>query len=175
MRSCIVQSWPHRCIFVRSVERVSGQDWCELIHHLMMTECYELGYPVLHDMREADFGTTSRDMLRPGRAAVEPTTPGMVRRVAMVAGSDLAIGLMGIVGRLRDRDHHQVRAFRKMQEATTWIDRPGFGNALPVDVDDILARQMTDQRTQVVMLKSGSPSSPPAPEEHAKLQTSLTR
>ncbi|MEM1299900.1 MAG: hypothetical protein AAGH68_11545 [Pseudomonadota bacterium] len=169
MRSCIVQSWPHRCIFVRSVERVSGQDWRELIHHLMITECYELGFPVLHDMREADFGTTSEDMLRPGRAAVEPTTPGLVRRVAMVASSDLAFGLMGIVGRLRDREHHQVRAFRTMGEATSWIDRPSFGDALPDDVEDILQGQLANQQTQVVMLKSGSPSKSPCPEHETAL------
>ena len=155
MRSCILQSWTHSCIFVRSVGAVTGDDWREMIHHLMSTECYELGFSVVHDMRFADFTTTTQDMLKPGRASVEPIAPGRLRKVAMVAADTLGYGLMGVVARLRERDHHKPRAFLRMDEALAWIDRSEFGAAFPEEAEQVIRTQLAAQRTQVTMLKSG--------------------
>lgn len=162
MRTCILQSWTHQCIFVRSAGVVSGDDWCEMIHHLMSTECYELGMPVLHDMRFADFSTTSEDMLKPGRLSVRPTGDGppgagAVRKVAMVASDMLGFGLMGVVARLRERAHHKPRGFLDMAEATAWVNHPEFGDRFPDDAETLVEDCLASQPCRVTMLKSGRP------------------
>lgn len=163
MQSCILQSWPHRCIFVHSTGLVSGNAWCEMINYLMCTECYEMGFPVLHDMRGADFSTTAADMLKPGRVAVEPIGPGHPRKVAMVGSGPLAFALMGVVARLRENDHHKPKAFTHMGEATAWIDHPEFGGMLPAEVDRTMTMHLNASRAQVIMVKSGSPRTAPVP------------
>ena len=142
MLSCVLQSKRHQLIAVRSVGPVRNSDWQDLIHAVMSLDLYDAGAPILHDMRKVDFTADAQVMIGTGRTQVRPSRPGVTRKVAMVASSELGFGMIGIVARLRQRPEHQTEGFRSFQDAAAWLERPDLSSGFPSDVEASLSTVM---------------------------------
>lgn len=157
MRSFIVQSWTHRCLFVQSWGDVTAKDWRDLIHMVMKLDMFEIGFPVLHDIRQGVFTRSSDEMVSAGRTEPPPSGAGLVRRVANVVSTEDGFGMTGIVARLRDRPWHKTRVFRGMAEAADWLGRPDLAEGFPESIMALLSDSVSCGNRTVVLMKEGVP------------------
>lgn len=80
---------------------------------------------VFHDVRTWSLDVESREMERLAWLPITPSRNDGELRVAMLAGDDLAFGMLRIMASLRSREGRlTIKVFRAYRDAVDWLDLP---------------------------------------------------
>lgn len=142
MRSCVMQSKQHMCLFVRSSGEAYADDLRDLINILVSQTLYQLGSPVLHDMNGVDFQMSAEDLIDAGETRVCACPPPLERRVAVVVRSDDGVALADGIAHFRNRPDHKIMGFKAFNDAADWLLRPDLSAGFPPQIAGEMDQQL---------------------------------
>jgi len=145
MRVCALQSREYGCIFSRGTGPFSLADLKQKFLVMADMDYYRDGAPVFCDMSTVDFtDATGGEMLTAGRVEAAPLRNPAVRKVSLVAGSELAYGQLSVIAQMRSSETHHTRVFRTTSEALSWLAIPGVTDEVPPQIHERIDRVLHD-------------------------------
>lgn len=117
------------CVFVRWRGTFSAQEGAAHYREVTERESYRGGGSVFHDCRLVNADVPMSEIEKVALSGPHPTNTTNVRKVAILASSDLGFGMMRMLAALRERPGLILNVFRDLEEAKAWL-------GLPADIGD---------------------------------------
>ncbi len=117
------------CIFIRWRGTFSSEEGAAHYREIAGYESFQKGAHLFHDTRLVDVDVPTSEVQRVATAASPKVEPAFVRKVAILASSDVGFGMMRMLASMRERPGLILNVFRDLEEAKAWL-------GLPADLGD---------------------------------------
>ena len=117
------------CIFIRWSGTFSSEEGAAHYREIAGYESFQKGAHLFHDTRLVDVDVPTSEVQKVATAASPKVEPDVVRKVAILASSDLGFGMMRMLALMRERPGLVLDVFRDLEEAKAWL-------GLPADLGD---------------------------------------
>lgn len=117
------------CIFVKWTGSFSAAEGAAYYRAIAQLDGYRQGASVFHDVRLVDADVPSGEIRAVATAGPKDADPSNVRKVAVLAPSDLTFGMMRMLAAMRERPGLVLNVFRDLDKAAEWLGLPtDFGD-----------------------------------------------
>ncbi len=117
------------CIFIRWSGTFSSEEGAAHYREIAGYESFQKGAHLFHDTRLVDVDVPTSEVRKVATAPSSKVDPDVVRKVAILASSDLGFGMMRMLAVMRERPGLVLNVFRDLEEAKAWL-------GLPADLGD---------------------------------------
>ncbi len=117
------------CIFIRWKGTFSSEEGATYYREIVGHESYQNGAHLFHDIRLVDPDVPSPEIEKAAIAGPQYAAPNTVRKVAILAPSDLGFAMMRMLASMREHPGLTLSVFRDLEEAKAWL-------GLPADLGD---------------------------------------
>jgi len=117
------------CIFIRWRGTFSSREGAAHYRELADYKSFQQGSNLFHDVRLANTDVASSEIREVATARSQNLDPDIMRKVAILAPSDLSFGMMRMLAAMRERPGLVLDVFRDLEEAKAWL-------GLPADIGD---------------------------------------
>ncbi len=117
------------CIFIRWSGTFSSEEGAAHYREIAGYESFQKGAHLFHDTRLVDVDVPTSEVQKVATAASPKVEPDVVRKVAILASSDVGFGMMRMLASMRERPGLVLNVFRDLEEAKAWL-------GLPADLGD---------------------------------------
>lgn len=124
------------CVFVKWSGSFSAAEGAAYYREVARLDSYRRGASVFHDVRLVDADVPSGEIRAAAMAGPNDADPSNVRKVAVLAPSDLTFGMMRMLAAMRERPGLVLNVFRDIDKAARWLGLPAAGLGDPfADMD----------------------------------------
>ncbi len=117
------------CIFIRWSGTFSYEEGAAHYREIAGYESFQKGAHLFHDTRLVDVDVPTSEVQKAATAASPKVDPAIVRKVAILASSDVGFGMMRMLASMRERPGLVLNVFRDLEETKAWL-------GLPADLGD---------------------------------------
>ena len=117
------------CIFIRWRGTFSYEEGVAHYREIARYESFRQGSHLFHDVRLADVNVPVSEIREVARAESPKVKSDNVRKVAVLAQSDLGFGMMRMLAAMRERPGLILNVYRDLEDAKAWL-------GLPADLGD---------------------------------------
>jgi hypothetical protein len=157
MKFCIVQSSGLGCIFIRSSGKYQTDDLIHLIRTVGDLDLYDLGVPIIHDMRRVGFDVDIQDIETVGRT-LPPRNGVRARKLAVIADTTPGFRALCHFADVRKGTHYNTMPFLSIPTALDWLGIEADGYEFPKEIEALMEGHVDPTATssddvRFVMLK----------------------
>lgn len=117
------------CIFVKWRGAFSYEEGAAYCREIQRHPAYHRAARLLHDARCLDAAVSADEVRNLAFSGHEDAGAGDVRRIALLASSDLTFGMMRMFAAMRERPGLALHVFRDLRKAAEWLGLPAdFGD-----------------------------------------------
>ncbi len=126
MRPAYTLKLEHGCIFIKWSGAVTTHDIIASNREIAQDPRYRSVLDRLVDLRRAKIKMSSSDEMRTVAREVAEKLGASEghRKAAMLVAGDHEYGLLRVLNAMTDQTHWDVRPFRRLDEAVSWLDLP---------------------------------------------------
>lgn len=164
MKFCIVQSAGFGCIFIRSSGKFQAADLIQLIRTVSDLDLYDLGVPIIHDMRRVSFDCEVRQIESVG-LTLPPQNGVQIRKLALIADTTHGFRTICYFADLRKGTPYETTPFLSIPMALDWLGIRSEGYGFPNEIEALMQGHvdpaaMDNDDVRFVILKHSLPTLP---------------